>query len=32
MGVEGAIDGKIHTYGFLHQMNETIKMLEKEEL
>lgn len=32
MGVEGAISGKIHTYGFIHQMNETIKMLEKEEL
>ena len=32
MGVEGAISGKIHTYGFLHQMNETIKMLEQEEL
>lgn len=31
-GVEGAIDGKIHTYSFIHQMNETIKMLEREEL
>ena len=32
MGVEGAITGKIHTSGFLHQMNETIKMLEMSEL
>ena len=32
MGVEGAITGKIHTQGFLHQMNETIKMLEMSEL
>lgn len=31
-GVEGAIDGKVHTFSFLHQMNETIRMLEKEEL
>jgi superfamily II RNA helicase len=31
-GVEGAIDGKVHTYSFVHQMNETIKMLEKEDL
>lgn len=31
-GVEGAIDGKVHTFSFVHQMNETIKMLEKEEL
>ena len=32
MGVEGAIDGKIHTFEFIHQMNETIKMLETSEL
>lgn len=31
-GFEGAVDGKVHTYSFTHQMNETIKMLEKEEL
>lgn len=31
-GVEGAIDGKVHTHSFVHQMNETIKMLQKEEL
>jgi superfamily II RNA helicase len=31
-GFEGAIDGKVHTFSFVHQMNETIKMLEKEEL
>ena len=31
-GFEGAVDGKVHTHSFLHQMNETIKMLEKEEL
>ena len=31
-GVEGAVDGKVHTYSFVHQMNETIKMLQKEDL
>jgi superfamily II RNA helicase len=31
-GVDGAIDGKVHTYSFVHQMNETIKMLEREDL
>lgn len=31
-GYEGAVDGKVHTYSFVHQMNETIKMLEREEL
>jgi superfamily II RNA helicase len=31
-GVEGSIDGKVHIHSFVHQMNETIKMLEKEEL
>lgn len=31
-GFEGAVDGKVHTHSFTHQMNETIKMLEKEEL
>ena len=31
-GFEGAVDGKVHTYSFTHQMNETIKMLQKEEL
>jgi hypothetical protein len=31
-GFEGAVDGKVHTFSFTHQMNETIKMLEKEEL
>jgi superfamily II RNA helicase len=31
-GVEGAIDGKVHTFSFVHQMNETIKMLDKENL
>jgi superfamily II RNA helicase len=31
-GVEGAIEGKVHTHSFVHQMNETIKMLQKEEL
>ena len=31
-GVEGAIDGKVHIHNFVHQMNTTIKMLEKEEL
>lgn len=31
-GFEGAVDGKVHTYSFTHQMNETIKMLKKEEL
>lgn len=29
-GVEGAIDGKVHTFGFVHKMNETIKMLDRE--
>ena len=29
-GVEGAVDGKVHTYSFVHQMNETIKMLQKD--
>ena len=32
MGVEGAIAGKIHTYDFIYQMNEAIKMLEMSEL
>jgi superfamily II RNA helicase len=32
MGVEGAIEGKVHAHSFVHQMNETIKMLEKEDL
>jgi superfamily II RNA helicase len=31
-GFEGAVEGKVHTQGFVHQMNETIKMLEKQEL
>jgi superfamily II RNA helicase len=31
-GYEGAVDGKVHTYSFVHKMNQTIKMLEKEEL
>jgi superfamily II RNA helicase len=31
-GYEGAVDGKVHTYSFVHQMNETIKMLERDEL
>lgn len=31
-GFEGPVDGKVHTAGFLHQMNETIKMLQREEL
>jgi superfamily II RNA helicase len=31
-GTEGPIDGKVHTYSFVHQMNETIKMLERDEL
>jgi superfamily II RNA helicase len=31
-GFEGAVDGKVHTYSFTHQMNETIKMLQKKEL
>jgi superfamily II RNA helicase len=31
-GFEGAVDGKVHTHSFVHQMNETIKMLEKEQL
>jgi len=31
-GFEGAVDGKVRTYSFTHKMNETIKMLEKEEL
>jgi superfamily II RNA helicase len=31
-GFEGAIDGKVQTFSFVHQMNETIRMLEKEEL
>ena len=32
MGVEGAIDGKVHLSSFICTMNETITMLEKEEL
>lgn len=31
-GVDGAIEGKVTIHSFLHQMNETIQMLEKEEL
>lgn len=31
-GFEGTVDGKVQTFSFVHQMNETIKMLEKEEL
>jgi superfamily II RNA helicase len=31
-GFEGAVDGKVHTVGFVHQMNETIKMLDRENL
>jgi superfamily II RNA helicase len=31
-GFEGTVEGKIHTYSFTHQMNETIQMLKKEEL
>jgi len=31
-GFEGAVDGKVQTYSFVHQMNTTIRMLEKEEL
>jgi superfamily II RNA helicase len=31
-GTEGAIDGKVHTVSFVHQMNETIKMLDRESL
>lgn len=31
-GTEGAIEGKVHTASFVHQMNETIKMLDKEGL
>lgn len=31
-GYEGAVDGKVRTYSFVHKMNETIKMLEKNEL
>ena len=31
-GFEGAVEGKVHTYSFVHQMNETIRMLEKEDL
>jgi len=31
-GFEGAISGKVHIHNFVHQMNTTIKMLEKEEL
>lgn len=31
-GVEGAIDGKVHRVSFVHKMNETIRMLEKENL
>ena len=29
---KGAVDGKVHISHFTHQMNETIKMLEKKEL
>ena len=29
-GVEGAIDGKVVVYSFIHQMNNTIKMLDSE--
>lgn len=31
-GDEGAISGKVHTKSFLHKMNQTIKMLEQQEL
>lgn len=31
-GFEGAVDGKVHTHSFVHQMNETIQMLQKQEL
>lgn len=31
-GFEGTVEGKIHSYSFVHQMNETIRMLEKEKL
>ena len=31
-GFEGPVDGKVQSAGFLHQMNETIKMLQREEL
>jgi superfamily II RNA helicase len=31
-GFEGAVEGKVHTYSFVHKMNETIKMLENKEL
>jgi superfamily II RNA helicase len=31
-GFEGAVDGKVHIHSFVHKMNETIQMLEKEEL
>ena len=31
-GVKGSIEGKVHSSHFVHQMNETIAMLEKKEL
>lgn len=31
-GFEGTVEGKVHSYSFVHQMNETIRMLEKEKL
>jgi superfamily II RNA helicase len=31
-GFEGPVDGKVHIHSFVHKMNETIQMLEKEEL
>lgn len=31
-GVEGTIDGKVYTYSFVHQMNETVKMLKNQDL
>jgi superfamily II RNA helicase len=31
-GFEGAVEGKVHTHSFVHQMNETIQMLQTQEL
>ena len=32
IGIEGAIDGKVQSHSFVHQMNATIKMLDKTNL
>lgn len=31
-GFEGPVDGKVESYSFVHKMNETIKMLQNDEL